>query len=215
MQPDLVISAMYLPDGTAEDFLLELRNDPITENQGFMLISSITDRKRLETLRQSGIMAVLPKPFSAEDLDRALRASLDFLSEQEIELEYFDITALRILLVDDSRMARRYLRQVFESLGATSFVEAEDGRQAVQALEAHTFDLVVTDYNMPEMDGAELTRHIRGHGAYSHLPVLMISSQPEQASLSGVQQAGVDNLCDKPFNAETARHALSRLFGEA
>ncbi|MBK1735423.1 two-component system response regulator [Halorhodospira abdelmalekii] len=213
-RPDLVISAMYLPEGTAEEWMLELRNDPETEDQAFMLVSSIRDRKQLETLRQSGIMAILPKPFSAEDLDRALRASLDFLSEQELDLELFDITELRILLVDDSRLARKYIRRVLESIGAEIFIEAANGREAVDALSEHGFDLVVTDYNMPEMDGRELTDYIRNNPNLLHLPILMVSSESNQASLSAVAQAGVDAICDKPFDPETARGILARMLGD-
>ncbi|BAU57681.1 response regulator [Halorhodospira halochloris] len=213
-QPDLIISAMYLPDGTAEDFLLELRNNPDTHDQAFMLVSSVRDRQRLETLRQSGVNAILPKPFSAEDLDRAVRSSIDILSEEELELEYFDITALRILLVDDSRLARNYIRRVLESIGAEYFIEATNGNEAVKVLHETPIDLVVTDYNMPEMDGRELTNYIRENAAFVHLPILMISSTDDQASLSAVTQAGVDAICDKPFSPETARQTLCRLLGE-
>ncbi|MCC3749975.1 MAG: response regulator [Halorhodospira halophila] len=212
MRPDLVISAMYLPDGTAEDFLLELRDEPATADQPFMLVSSVRDRGQLETLRQSGVMAILPKPFTADDLDRAVRASVDLLSEQELELDHVDITTLRFLLVDDSRMARSYLRRVFETLGAEHFVEAANGREAVEALHRSSFDLIVTDYNMPEMDGAELVRYVREQPQFLHLPILMISSRPDHASLAGVTQAGVDTICDKPFEPETARQTLLRLF---
>ncbi len=211
-RPDVVISAMYLPDGTAEDFLLELRNDPATEDQGFMLVSSIRDRDRLETLRQSGVMAILPKPFSAEDLNRAIRASVDFLSEQEIDLDAFDVAQLRILLVDDSRLARKYLRRVFESVGAELITEAADGREAVEQLHAEPFDLIVTDYNMPEMDGAELTQYVRERTDFLHIPILMISSRTDQANLNAVAVAGVDTICDKPFEPEAAREILPRLF---
>lgn len=212
--PDLIISAMYLPDGTAEDFLLELRNNQDTQDKAFMLVSSVRDRQRLETLRQSGVTAILPKPFSAEDLDRAIRNSIDILSEEELELEYFDITALRILLVDDSRLARSYIRRVLESIGAEYFIEATNGREAVQALHQNPIDLVVTDYNMPEMDGHELTSYIRDNAAFVHLPVLMISSTDDEASLSAVTQAGVDAICDKPFSPETARTTLYRILTE-
>jgi two-component system chemotaxis response regulator CheY len=206
---------MYLPDGTAEDFLLELRSNQDTEDQIFMLVSSVRDRQQLETMRQSGVTAILPKPFSAEDLDRAIRSSLDILAEEELELEYFDITSLRILLVDDSRMARNYIRRVLESIGAEHFYEATNGQEAVKLLHNHAIDLVVTDYNMPEMDGHELTSYIRDNAALVHLPILMISSTDDEASLSAVTQAGVDAICDKPFDPETARHTLTRLLGEA
>lgn len=212
--PDLIISAMYLPDGTAEDLLLELRNNQDTAEQAFMLVSSVHDRQRLETLRQSGVTAILPKPFSPADLDRALRSSVDILSAEELELEYFDITSLRILLVDDSYLARNYIRRVFESIGAEHFVEASNGREALELLRNSAIDMVVTDYNMPEMDGYELISHIRENAALVHLPILMISATDDEASLSAVTQAGVDAICDKPFDPETARATLYRLLGE-
>lgn len=212
-EPDLVVSAMYLPDGTAEEFLRDLRGRSETEDQAFMLVSSVRDRKYLEALRQSGVLAILPKPFGADDLQCAIRATLDFVSGQELDLDYFDITTLRILLVDDSRTARKHIRRVLERIGANHFTEAENGWEATEILRQQTFDLVVTDYNMPEMDGRELTEFIRGNAAFSHLPILMVSSEDNQTYLNHITQAGVDAICEKPFDPVSAKEMLHRLLG--
>ncbi|MFY0663609.1 MAG: response regulator [Natronospirillum sp.] len=209
--PDLVVSAMYLEDGTAEDFLTSLRKDPATEGQPFMLVSSERNKHYLETMRQSGVLAILPKPFGAESLDRAIRATIDSISEEELDLEVFDIHEMRILLVDDSRMARKHIRRTLEKMGASTFVEAENGKQAVQLLLQEPFDVIFTDYNMPEMDGRELTEFVRQQPALSHLPILMVSSEANETQLSNIAQSGVDAICEKPFEPATIRSLLQRL----
>jgi two-component system chemotaxis response regulator CheY len=174
--PDLVISSMYLSDGTADSLLQKIRLNPATEHQPFMLISSERNKKYLEQLRQSGVLAILPKPFSAKAITRALKATLDIISEEEVDLDHFDVTLLRVLVVDDSRFARKHIIRVLAGMGIPEPVEAENGKEAIAHLSEQSFDLIVTDYNMPEMDGRELTETVRGSNAYSHIPILMVSS---------------------------------------
>lgn len=96
--PDLVISSMYFSDGTADSLLQAIRSNSNTEQQAFMLVSSERNKRHLEQLRQSGVLAILPKPFNADEITRALKATLDIISEQEVELEHFDVTLLRVLV---------------------------------------------------------------------------------------------------------------------
>lgn len=210
-KPDLIISALYLPDGQADEFLLAMRQDPDWQQQAFMLVSSERNRAHFEAMKQSGVLAILPKPFDAQDLKRATRATLDFLHHNELELELFDITQVRVLLVDDSRMARRHIRRVLENMGVENIQEAENGREACDILNHANFDLVVTDYNMPEMDGRELATFVRQHPDHSHLPILMVSSEANDQHLANISQAGVDAICDKPFEPAEVRKLLQRL----
>lgn len=213
MEPDLVVSAMYLEDGTAEEFLIALRQDPATESQPFMLVSSEHNKAYLETMRQSGVLAILPKPFDADALQRAIRATLDSIADVELELDIFDIHEMRILVVDDSYMARKHIRRTLEKMGASNFTEAENGKQAVQRLMEDTFDVIFTDYNMPEMDGRELTEFVRQQPGMAHLPVLMVSSEANETHLSNIAQSGVDAICEKPFEPSIIRGLLQRLLG--
>ena len=113
------------------------------------------------------------------------------------------LNELKVLLVDDSLMARKHISRVLKNLGIENITEAENGREAVEILERSFFDMVFTDYNMPVMDGEELTRYIREKSMQSSIPVLMVTSEENGSRLAAVQQAGVSGICDKPFDTDT------------
>ena len=85
------------------------------------------------------------------------------------------------------------------------------GYVAIDLLQNNMFDLVVTDFNMPEVNGQELTQYIREHSQQSHIPVLMVTSEANESHLANIAQSGVNALCDKPFEPETVRALLSRI----
>lgn len=209
--PDLIISSMYYEDGSADELLTEIRKNPETEGQAFMLVSSERNKQYLEMFRQSGVLAILPKPFAGEDLIRALKATVDLIQEEEVELELFDVRLLRVLVVDDSRLARKHISRVFQGMGVELISEAENGRQALERLSEETFDLLVTDYNMPEMDGRELTETVRMSPELAHIPVMMVSSEANESHLANIAQAGVDAICNKPFEPSTVKELLTRI----
>ena len=120
----------------------------------------------------------------------------------------YDVQDLRILIVDDSRLARNHIRRVLVNLGANRFTEAEDGELAIQMLNTQMFDLIVTDFNMPNVNGKELTEYIRNSGAHSHIPILMVTSEANDTHLANVAQSGVNALCDKPFEPEVVKQLL-------
>ena len=210
-QPDLVISSMYFSDGSADTLLQKIRSNPATDHQAFMLVSTERNKTYLEQLRQSGVLAILPKPFTSEAITRALKATLDIITEEEVELDHFDVTLLRVLVVDDSRFARKHIIRVLAGMGIPQPVEAENGKQAIEQLNTQSFDLIVTDYNMPEMDGKELTETVRGSNTYSHIPILMVSSEANETHLTNIAQTGVDAICDKPFEPATVRELLFKI----
>ena len=209
--PDLLISSMYLPDGTADDLLQAIRHNPQTEHQAFMLVSSEHNKTYLEQLRQSGVLAILPKPFSSQDLIRAIKATISVVGQEDIDLQFFDPKTLQVLIVDDSVLARKHIIRTMESMGISSFSQAENGKEAIKLLKEMSFDLIVTDYNMPEMDGRELTETIRKSHELAHIPILMVSSEANETHLSNIAQAGVDAICDKPFDPTTVRNLLTQI----
>lgn len=211
VRPDLVISALHFDDGTGLDLLQAIRHTPELEDLPFMLISSETRREQLEQFKQSGIVAILPKPFNRKHLGNAINSTLDMLTNEELELELYDVDQLRVLVVDDSRMARKVISRVLTNLGVTHITEAADGSDAIVLLDQQLFDLVVTDYNMPEVTGVELTEHIRRSESYSHLPVMMVTSEANDTHLSHVAQSGVNAIADKPFEPALVKRLLARL----
>jgi two-component system chemotaxis response regulator CheY len=210
-RPDLVISALYLPDMSGTELLGTMRRHPDLEQLAFILISSETRPQALEPVRQLGVCGILPKPFSAAQLDTALHTTLDFLRQDSDVAGEINGEELRVLLVDDSPSARRFMRRVLENLGIEKFYEAENGRAAVTLLAEVMVDLVVTDYNMPEMDGQALVEYIRKQSWQSTVPILMVTSETSDARLAAVQEAGVSGICDKPFEPAVIKRLLLNL----
>ncbi|MCW8932950.1 MAG: response regulator [Gammaproteobacteria bacterium] len=209
--PDLIVSALYLPDMTGTELVQTMRNDNALENVPFMLISSETSFEQLDPIRQAGVVAILPKPFEVNDLKRALFNTLDFINPSASEVDSMDFDDFHVLVVDDSLMARKHIRRVLEKMGITSFSEAINGQDAVAIIENNFFDLIVTDYNMPEMDGAELTRYVREKSSQSSIPILMVTSENDNNRLAAVQQSGVSGICDKPFEPDTVKAYLKNI----
>lgn len=213
-KPDLIVSAMHFDDGTANDLLSYLRKNSDCKDIQFMLVSSECRREQLEIFRQSGVVAILPKPFNADHLGKALNATIDLLSHDELDLSHFDVHDVRVLVVDDSRMARNVIKRTIGNLGIKLITEAEDGAQAIELMRHNMFDLVITDYNMPSVDGLALTQFIRNESQQSHIPILMVSSEANDTHLSNVSQAGVNALCDKPFEPKLVKQLLYQLLEE-
>jgi two-component system chemotaxis response regulator CheY len=212
---DIVVSAMYLADGTGLDVLTYLKEKKSTESVPFMLVSSETSLAKLDKFKQSGVAAILPKPFEPIHLQRGLNVSLQLLNTEELDLTLFDIQKVRVLLVDDSRLARNHIKRVLENMGIEHITEAENGAHALTFLKENEFDLVVTDYNMPEMDGRELSEYIRYNPATTHIPIIMVTSESsDSANMTNIQQTGVNALCDKPFESDEVREILSRLLDQ-
>lgn len=212
-QPDLIISSLYLPDMTAIELLEQIKNDDALNHIPFMLVSSETSFTMLDTIRQAGVVAILPKPFAHEDLKNALRASIEFIDPQEINLEHYDIENVRVLVVDDSVLARKHIIRVLNNMGIVKITQAFDGKHGIDTFQqsGNEFDLVITDFNMPIMDGQEFIQYIRKDLGNSIIPILMVTSEENETRLSNVHKSGVSAICDKPFDPQTVKEMLYRV----
>ena len=209
--PDLIISAMYLPDMTGVELVHALRSHEDSYEMAFLLISSETNIKYLEPIRQAGAIAILPKPFTLSELKTALSATVDYLNPQKVDLEHIDVAELRVLLVDDSEFSRKYISRILGDFGIENITLANDGKQGLELVNHTYFDLIITDFNMPEMDGLQLVRHIRASADNNQIPILMVTSEQNQKRLAAVEKAGVSAILDKPFEPKTIKHLISNL----
>ncbi|MCW8853638.1 MAG: response regulator [Gammaproteobacteria bacterium] len=213
-RPDLVISSMYLPDMTGSDLIHAMRADDDLQDMPFMLISSETGFDMIDPIRQAGVTAILPKPFESDQLKRALFNTLDMINPKSIQLDDFHAEDLKVLVVDDSLTARKHIKRVLAGLGIENIVEADDGVSAVPVLAEQFFDFVVTDYNMPQMDGKALIEYIRNNSNQGSVPVLMVTSEGNMNNLAAVEQAGVSGICDKPFETDTVRALIQNMLSD-
>ncbi len=119
---------------------------------------------------------------------------------------------MKFLVVDDFSTMRRIVRNLLKELGFVNVDEAEDGVVALQKLNSVSFDFVVTDWNMPNMDGLTLLQTIRATPALKHLPVLMITAEAKRENIIAAAQAGASGYIVKPFTAGTLNEKLGKIF---
>ncbi len=119
---------------------------------------------------------------------------------------------IRFLIVDDFSTMRRIVRNLLKELGFTNVDEAEDGKVALEKLATGGFDFVVTDWNMPNMDGLTLLQNIRSTPALQNLPVLMVTAEAKKENIIAAAQAGASGYIVKPFTSQTMSEKLNKIF---
>lgn len=119
---------------------------------------------------------------------------------------------LRFLIVDDFSTMRRIVRNLLKELGFSNADEAEDGAIALQKLKTGGFDFVISDWNMPNMDGLALLQAIRADEALRKLPVLMVTAEAKKENIVAAAAAGANGYVVKPFTAATLDEKLNKIF---
>ena len=115
---------------------------------------------------------------------------------------------MRFLIVDDSSTMRRIIINTLTKLGYQSFLEAGNGKEGLDRLGAGPVDMVITDWNMPEMNGIDFVRHLRSREDGRVVPVLMVTTNAANADVSEALQAGVNNFVVTPFTADTLKEKI-------
>lgn len=118
----------------------------------------------------------------------------------------------KFLVVDDFSTMRRIVRNLLKELGYTNVDEAEDGAMALAKLRSEPFDFVISDWNMPVMDGLTMLQSIRADLALSKLPVLMVTAEAKKENIIAAAQAGASGYVVKPFTAATLDEKLAKIF---
>jgi two-component system chemotaxis response regulator CheY len=119
---------------------------------------------------------------------------------------------IKVLVVDDFSTMRRIVKNLLRDLGFTNIQEADDGSTALPMLQGGDFDFVVTDWNMPGMQGIDLLKAIRADPKLSHIPVLLITAEAKKEQIIMAAQAGVNGYIVKPFTAGTLKTKLDKIF---
>jgi two-component system chemotaxis response regulator CheY len=119
---------------------------------------------------------------------------------------------MKILVVDDFSTMRRIIKNLLKDLGFANIQEADDGNTALPMLQQGDFDFVVTDWNMPGMQGIDLLRAIRADANLKHIPVLMVTAEAKKEQIVAAAQAGLNGYVIKPFTAATLKEKLAKIF---
>lgn len=121
--------------------------------------------------------------------------------------------ALKVLVVDDQNSVRQMTRITLEQIGVRLIHEAENGVKAIDTANLQPLDLIISDYNMPEMDGLELLRAVRGHPSVRKVPFILVTGRGDRELVVKAAQAGANNYVVKPFTADILRTKIEQVMG--
>ncbi len=223
LRPRAVISAMHLADINGVELAQQIRTEFRLNAPGFVLVTSEAVDGESAVLSKLNRVHLVAKPFSAKQLIQALNlvtgASMTLQVDAVTSKEGYPIgqkkdrRQLRVLIADDSSTARTNVRTVLQGLGFTQFLEVPDGAHAIAVAARESCDLIVTDYNMPLMDGRALVSYLKQNPASSTIPIMMVTSETEPRVLDPVRQMGVIAIFEKAFPASEVGPILDSLFG--
>jgi two-component system, chemotaxis family, chemotaxis protein CheY len=120
---------------------------------------------------------------------------------------------LRVLVVDDMATSRGLITQALDALGIANVVTASDGRSALTSLGASPVHLVISDYNMPEMDGLQLLQTLRANPATQRTGFLLITGRADASVIDRGRALGMNNYIKKPFTPDDMKGAIEAVFG--
>ena len=120
---------------------------------------------------------------------------------------------MKVMIVDDFATMRRILRNILKQIGFKNIIEADDGKHALKELKKEKVDLIMCDWNMPEMPGIELLKNIRSDDELKEIPFVMVTAEAQKDNILEAVKSGVSNYVVKPFTAETITEKLSKIFG--
>ena len=121
---------------------------------------------------------------------------------------------LKVLVVDDQFSVRQVTRMALEKIGVRMIHEAENGQDALSKTLEQPLDLIISDFNMPEMDGIGLLRAVRGNQAVRKLPFILITGRGDRELVVKAAQAGVNNYLVKPFDEHILRQKMEEVLGK-
>ena len=119
---------------------------------------------------------------------------------------------MNILIVDDFSTMRRIIKNLLRDLGFNNTTEADDGQTALPLLQSGKFDFLVTDWNMPGMDGLTLLKNVRADETLKNMPVLMVTAEAKREQIVVAAEAGVNGYIVKPFTAATLKEKIDKIF---
>ncbi|ABF10566.1 two-component system, chemotaxis family, chemotaxis protein CheY [Cupriavidus metallidurans] len=119
---------------------------------------------------------------------------------------------IKILVVDDFPTMRRIIRNLLKELGFTNVDEAEDGAAGLEKVKDGSFQFVVSDWNMPNMDGLTMLQTIRATPEIAKTPVLMVTAEAKKENIIAAAQAGANGYVVKPFTAATLDEKITKIF---
>ncbi len=122
---------------------------------------------------------------------------------------------MKIITIDDSSTMRRIIKNTLKRIGyGDEILEAGDGKEALEVLENNDVDLIITDWNMPVMDGLAFVKKIRSDSKYDDTPIIMVTTEAAKEDIITALKAGVNNYIVKPFTPDVLKEKIETVLGK-
>ena len=210
-QFDLVLLDMNMPvmDGLAT--LSAIKSDPMLKSATVVMLTAADSREQVINCLSLGAADYLIKPVNPLELKQRVLRCLESKAvrvEPAVRVEVTDLTGTRILIVDDEPLNLKLLDRRLRQAGFQVF-SAQSGREALDLLARESVDAVLLDVNMPGMDGLEVLRAIRETEAWHFMPVLMLSADGDEQTVTRAYQLGADDYLVKPYDPQDLKLRLA------
>ncbi|MGC4071559.1 MAG: response regulator [Nibricoccus sp.] len=209
-----------MPGMDGVELARQLKTDPLLAGIPLMLVSSVDHRMSPAALAAVGLRRVLNKPIRQDDLKRALLRLLgtspdvDSTAQQPVAVSEgkearWSAAAPRLIVAEDNLVNQRIILMQLKKLGLTADVAAS-GHDLLAAMENNTYDIILMDCQMPEMDGYEATRRIRADKRFSKIHIVAMTANAMQGDREKCLAAGMDDYLTKPTKVDDIREAFER-----
>lgn len=209
--PRVVITGVEVGEINGFELCQILKLMPSFAGMPVIILSSNTTKLSQRQAAEAGADFFLPK--NAEvvgNLAALLRTRLDAGPPEVAPPAHASKEIRRVLVVDDSKVMRRIIRNILAGVGITDVVEAGNGQEALKRLELNSVDLIMTDWNMPVMNGLELARAVRRQPRWAALPIAMVTTEGTRDATAEAKAAGVNDLLCKPFSHDAMKAFIAR-----
>ena len=203
--PDLIISDLDMPNMNGYEMCQEIKQREVTQDIPVVILSARGAGLDIDKGFDVGANDFLTKPVDEAELISRINLTLGSQGENSLRE--------KILVVDDSALVRNMMKQGLSQQGF-EILTANDGQEGYDAAVEHEPDLIVTDFNMPKMDGRELTRALKSREALSDIPVLMLTAADSDADQRKGKHAGVAAFLSKPFPPDKLVVIAEKLIAE-
>jgi CheY-like chemotaxis protein len=217
---DVVILDQQMPGMDGLELAERIREDAAGQALALIMLSGVQSSPSRQAVLQAGLQEVLTKPVSGARLRRSLAGALGLLAEPSPPTQAFPLEpepALRLLVAEDDPLSQQVIQGMLNRLGMTAEV-VNNGREAVAAVRAHDYDLILMDCEMPEMDGFEAARAIRTLETEQQrgpVPIIALTAHILREHRERSQAADMNAHVPKPVELAVLREVISRFAGSA
>lgn len=197
----LIISDWNMNENDGAKFIQLVKDSDITSRIPIILVTNEATKGEAQgALKAAKIGAnnFIVRPFSADAL------------KEKIERV---ISGYRIMVIDDSSTTRKVITNILGQIGHSDVIEAENGIDALAKLAQNKVDLILCDWNMPNMNGLQFVKSLRSMKTYGNIPILMVTTNAAKGEIIQALQAGASDYVAKPFTPKVIQQKISKLLG--